>query len=269
VLRALVFIALSCAASVAHADGEFALDFAHWNNTPLANASQTLAAKAYLRGIMQIEPQYAHSKIGQLICAELTQDLLPAQHFYYCRLVFEANAIDGGPFDEGSVMAWDGKVSAFHQESLDPRDAQARVLGLRFLGAEALAGMKSLPPKVVKAEDAATALTKAVNLALARRIATAKGEALIAVTKFLCKAHYDTNYLVDRPPLPSLAELKKANPQDQIDPEVYARARASPHKIFAYSRSLRAELVAVRVEPAPGGFVMDEMSVLVHYTHPG
>jgi hypothetical protein len=268
-MRALIVVALLGVAATAHPDGEFAVDFVHWNNTPLANAQQTSAAKAYLRGIMQIEPQYAHSKIGQLICAELTQDLLPAQHFYYCRLVFEANAIDGGPFDEGSVMAWDGKVSAFHQESLDPRDAQGRVVGLRFLGAETLAGMKSLPPNAAQADDAAKALTKAVNLALATRIASAKGDALIAVTKFLCKAHYDTNYFVDRPPLPSLVELQKANPRDQIDPDAYARAQASPHKIFAYSRSLRAGLVAVRVEPAPGGFAMDEMSVLVHYTSPG
>jgi hypothetical protein len=241
--------ALLCAAANARAEGEFALDFVHWNNTPAANAEQTLVAKTYLAGIRQINPMYVHPKVAQVICMELAQDLVSTHHFYYCQLVFEANAVDGGPFDEGSVMAWNGKAAVFHQESLDPKDAQGRVTGLQLFSAST---------RIVDAP-----LTKAVNAALTKRIASA------AVTKFFLMVHHDTGHLLERPQLPLLKELQKESRGDEVDVNAYSQAVGSPHQIYAFSRGLESEIIGIRVDALPNGFAVDEAVVVVHYTRPG
>ena len=162
-----------------------------------------------------------NNEVAQVSCGELAQDLVTTHRFFHCRIAYVANAVDGGPFDDGQVLAWDGKRALMHRrphrhdppqvplasEAAEPDSRSLEtVKGLEFRSAESW-------HEVELKDESAAKLDAALNAALARRAAAFKPARAVATLpawlQFALAVHFDVPSVEWQPGLPSEAEVKK------------------------------------------------------------
>ena len=190
------------------APAPFTLDLVGWDKAAKVTDEQKKIATAYLEAQKQVTSLGRYSNVAQVICSELVQDLVTTHRFFHCLTVYEANAVDGGPFDSGQVMAWDGKRALMHlwttrrDEDADLRKAET-VSGLEFRSPE-------LWHEVNAKDEAGAKLSAALDAELGKRAKALKpSKTLLAWLMFALCVHFEVAALEWQPGLPSEAAVKK------------------------------------------------------------
>lgn len=198
----------------------FTLDLVGWNKTAKVTDEQKKIALAYLEAAKLVTGFPNEHKVAQVVCTELVQDLVATHRFFHCLIVYEANAVDGGPHDSGQVLAWDGKRALLHQWTTRRDEDPPRVrLAAKdpepdWRKLETVSGLEFRSPELwheAGAKDEAGAkLSAALDAELARRAATLKpGPTLPAWLLFALSVHFDVPTLEWTPGLPTEAAVKK------------------------------------------------------------
>jgi hypothetical protein len=282
-MRTLIVV-LMLMSTTANAGTTFALDLVGWNNTPPPSTpSQKALAEAYLRGVREAELFHPESEVAQVMCQPLALDLLKGQEFFHCHLVFKRNAIDGGPFDSGMSVAWDGKELFFHGRLDFPLKRGHGISGLRFHTVAEVKAMQSamqMQPKPApsgKPEAAARELSDALNRAIAERLAKERPAAeLPEWFKTVLSIHHESPPAKWYPGVPDGDFLAKASGgpinQKALD-KALGLSRLSEKPVFQGTVSLfnynsgprggtRSKLFFERVELRGGELELQEVDLL-------
>jgi hypothetical protein len=235
-MRWLVVMILVGVPLVAHADHSFVVDFGVWGKPDIpATADEAKIGRAYLQAMTTLESEYGHAKIAQVRCNELAQDLVSSPRFYHCAIGFAANASDGGPWDAGRTIAWDGKELFVHQDNLDGPDP-THPIGLRFIGVRRFAQMRDLNGVTERPLDDAAAVRLSRTLGVALTARFAKEGASGKTAAFLFAAHLDSAEATVTAGLASVNALKKDYVEARVDGKAYDQLRAKARLTVAYTR---------------------------------
>ncbi len=197
----------------------FTLDLAGWKTGTKVTPEQKQIATAYLDAMKVLNSLTRNNEVVQVTCVELAQDLVTTHRFFHCRISYLANAADGGPFDDGQVVAWDGKRALMHRRSDRHEVPQMPLPGeaSELQKAETVSRLvfrsaKSWNELDAKDESAAK-LDAALNVALDRRAAAFKparaAATLPAWLSFALAVHFHVPSFEWQPGLPPEDEVKK------------------------------------------------------------
>lgn len=243
-----------CATTIAGqppiATAPFTLDLLGWAPDAHVTWAQRAVAQGYLAVSREAFSWLNQAKVAQVQCVPLPTDLMANHAFFHCRTVFAANAVDGGPFDEGHVIAWDGRHARLHANRDVMNDGA--FAALRFSSAEDAPAWR--------------ALDAALEQAVAKRLTSPAGDAMPDWLRFLLTVHFDASEFTWRPGDIDPASVTAA--QLDAKPEALATGHAlasAPGALWVGTATFHAHhqtrAVFLRVELKGGALHVIELTV--------